>query len=80
MVHRINVCGVDILLGYFTINELDRLDKYASGGLHISDDELEHLGSVVEDRVGGEEVLYKKMEQKCPDVFRDAEDYRKTNP
>jgi hypothetical protein len=53
LIRRVNVCAVDVILGYYTAYELERLDKYARGELHMSDEELKRLDSDVEDRVGG---------------------------
>ena len=33
LVRRLNICAVDVVLGYFTAYELERLDKYARGEL-----------------------------------------------
>jgi hypothetical protein len=78
LVHRINICSADLVLGYYATYELERLDKYARGELHLSDDELEDLREIAKDRAGGHEELMEKAQQRCPDVFRDAEAYRKT--
>ena len=76
LVRRLNICAVDVVLGYFTAYELERLDKYARGELHISDEELKRIDADVVDRVGGHEELIGKMKQKCPDVVEDAEAYK----
>lgn len=76
LVRRVNICAVDVILGYYTTYELERLDKYARGEEYISEEELKRLAADVEDRVGGEEELTGKMKQKCPDVVRDADAYK----
>jgi hypothetical protein len=79
LVRRFNICGADVMLGYFTTYELERLDKYARGELHISEDELERISDDVDDRIGGEKELTEKIKQRCPDVIRDAEAHKKAH-
>lgn len=79
LISRFNICAVDVMLGYYTSYEIERLDKYARGELRISDEELKRIESDVEDRMGGEEEMIGQMRQKCPDVIQDAEAYKKAH-
>ena len=79
LVRRINICAANVVFTHYTTSELERLDKYARGELYLSDEEVENIHSVVEDRAGGVEKVFEEAKQRCPDVFRDAEAYRKAN-
>ena len=79
LVHRINIFAADVALRHYTPAEMERLDKYARGELHLSDEEVDEIHSDAEDRAGGVKKAYEEAKQKCPDVFRDAEAYRKAN-
>lgn len=79
LVHRINTCAADVVFRHYTAAELERLDSYARGQLYLSDKEVEDIHSDAEDRAGGVEKVFEEAKQRCPDVFRDAQAYRKAN-
>lgn len=79
LVHRVNICAADVVFQHYTASEIERLDKYARGELYLSDEEVEDIHSDAEDRAGSVEKVFEEAKQRCPDVFRDAEAYRKAN-
>jgi hypothetical protein len=78
-IHSYGICGADVMADNLTPAELDRLDRYARGELKISDSELKKIDDDLRSRIGGQGGLMSEMRERCPEVVKEAEAYKKAH-
>lgn len=78
LIRRFSICGADVTVDHLTPAELERLDRFARGELKLADSELKELDSDLRDRIGGEDGLGREMNERCPEVVKEADAYKKS--